>query len=179
MSETPKHRPDNSKQGIQDDYPKITPADYNAYRLPESKNKRRERDRATIPVANAEAMKTEKLHKQLREMCNQTHTSFIRQFISWIIDLTVSERLTWLEWIIENTSREKQRSQIFKKFTEQVKRGFSLANPDLNALFILFAEYNKSKDYNREIQTALKKYLDQYDLDSKTKNQNKSYRLKI
>ena len=171
MSETPKYHPDNSDQESQDDYSKITLDDYNTYRLSESKNKRRERDRATIPVANAEAVRAEKLHRELREISNQTPTKFIRQFISWIIDLTVPERLKWLQWITENTSRIKQRSQIFIKFMEQVKKGFSLVKPDLKALFILFAEYNKSKDYNRDIQIALKKYLDQYDLDSKTKNQ--------
>ena len=170
MAEIPRYHPNNSLQRIQDDYLPISKADYDVHRLP--KNISGEQVRPTISIANAEAVRTEKLHKQLREICNQSSTKFIRQFICWIIDLPVPERLTWLQWIIENTSRLKQRSQIFIKFMEQVKKGFSLVEPDLNALFILFAEYNKGKDYNREIQTALQKYLDQYDRDNKIKKPN-------
>ena len=173
MSETPPENPkldlNNFEQRDLFYSPEITKADYDIYRLP--KNISGKQVMAAIAVSNTGAVRAETLHRELREISNQTPTKFIRQFISWIIELTVPERLTWLQWITENTSRIKQRSQIFKKFTEQVKRGFSLANPDLNALFILFAEYNKSKDYNREIQTALKKYLNQYDPDSKTNTQ--------
>lgn len=174
MAEIPpgKKKPDTyaPKQGILFYTPEITSADYATFRLP--KNISGEQVRPTISIANAEAVRTEKLHWQLREICNQSHTKFIRQFISWIIDLPVPERLKWLQWIIANTSRVKRKSKIFIKFTEQVKKGFSLVNPDLKALFILFAEYNKSKDYNQEIQTALQKYLDQYDRDNKIKKPN-------
>ena len=155
---------DNTNQESQDSCLPITPDDLAKLT---SQMKLQRPVLATIALINVQAMEEQKLHKQLREISNQTPTTCIRQFISWLIDLTVPERLRWLQWITENTPREKRKNQVFRKFMEQAKEGFSLVEPDLNALFLLFAKYNKTRSYNREIQTALQKYLAERDLANK------------
>ncbi len=168
MSETRPERqkfdPENPNQESQDSYLPITQTDLAKLA---SQRKLQGPVLATITLINVGAMEVQGLHKQLREISNEGTTTCIRQFLNWIINLPESEWPTWLRWINDNTVPKTRNKQLFSTFMSQVKDQFKLGKPDIIALIALFTEYSsKKRGYNREIQTALKKYLDQYDLDS-------------